>query len=120
MNENEKQSLHLSATTPKSFKKPLTNSKPSNTNEQGRKRGRPTKVEVEERKKKAEQEAKLRFNVTIPAAPMAPKFDLYDAQNVVFKPNDGPQTEFLSAIERQVLFGGAAGGKADSSYRHLF
>ena len=80
------------------------------TGVQGRKRGRPTKQEVEERKKAAEKEAKLRFNVTVPATPVAAKFDLYDAQNVVFKPNEGPQTEFLSAAERQVLFGGAAGG----------
>lgn len=80
------------------------------TSVQGRKRGRPTKLEVEERKKAAEKEAKLRFNVTVPATPVAAAFDLYDAQNVVFKPNAGPQTEFLSASERQVLYGGAGGG----------
>jgi hypothetical protein len=31
-------------------------------------------------------------------------------QNVVFKPNVGPQTKFLAASEREVLYGGAAGG----------
>ena len=31
-------------------------------------------------------------------------------ENVVFHPNDGPQTEFLAAPERDVLYGGAAGG----------
>ena len=31
-------------------------------------------------------------------------------QNVVFKPNEGPQTEFLAAGEREVLYGGSAGG----------
>jgi len=30
--------------------------------------------------------------------------------NVLFKPNDGPQTDFLAAPELDVLFGGAAGG----------
>ena len=30
--------------------------------------------------------------------------------NVIFKPNDGPQTDFLAAPERDVLYGGAAGG----------
>ena len=30
--------------------------------------------------------------------------------NVVFKPNPGPQTEFLAAGEREVLYGGSAGG----------
>ena len=29
---------------------------------------------------------------------------------VVFAPNEGPQTEFLAASEREVLYGGAAGG----------
>ena len=31
-------------------------------------------------------------------------------QNVVFKPNPGPQTSFLAASDREVLYGGAAGG----------
>tara|TARA_R100001510_G_C7648074_1_gene205396 strand:- start:180 stop:2060 length:1881 start_codon:yes stop_codon:yes gene_type:complete len=31
-------------------------------------------------------------------------------QEVVFSPNAGPQTEFLAASEREVLYGGAAGG----------
>lgn len=30
--------------------------------------------------------------------------------NVIFKPNPGPQTNFLAASEREVLYGGAAGG----------
>jgi hypothetical protein len=44
------------------------------------------------------------------AEPIAAAYDVEVAQNVVFKPNAGPQTEFLAATERQVLFGGAAGG----------
>jgi len=31
-------------------------------------------------------------------------------ENVIFAPNDGPQTEFLAAGETDVLYGGAAGG----------
>lgn len=31
-------------------------------------------------------------------------------QAVIFAPNPGPQTEFLAASEREVLYGGAAGG----------
>lgn len=31
-------------------------------------------------------------------------------ENVIFRPNPGPQTEFLAAGEREVLYGGAAGG----------
>ena len=30
--------------------------------------------------------------------------------NVIFRPNPGPQTNFLAASEREVLYGGAAGG----------
>lgn len=41
-------------------------------------------------------------------------FDLVEqhkkTQEVVFAPNEGPQTEFLAASEREVLYGGAAGG----------
>ena len=31
-------------------------------------------------------------------------------QNVIFAPNKGPQTDFLAAGEREVLYGGSAGG----------
>ena len=30
--------------------------------------------------------------------------------NIIFSPNEGPQTDFLAAPERDVLYGGAAGG----------
>ena len=33
-----------------------------------------------------------------------------DKQEVIFRPNDGPQTDFLAAPETDVLYGGAAGG----------
>ncbi len=36
--------------------------------------------------------------------------DLVEDSEVVFQPNPGPQEEFLSAGERDVLYGGAAGG----------
>ena len=36
--------------------------------------------------------------------------DLVGESEIVFQPNDGPQTDFLSAGERDVLYGGAAGG----------
>ena len=41
----------------------------------------------------------------------APKSIQEDAtKNVIFSPNEGPQTEFLAAGETDVLYGGAAGG----------
>ena len=36
--------------------------------------------------------------------------DVEEHANVLFKPNPGPQTEFLAASEREVLYGGSAGG----------
>ena len=33
-----------------------------------------------------------------------------EIENVIFKPNEGPQTAFLASSEREVLYGGAAGG----------
>ena len=33
-----------------------------------------------------------------------------EPSNIVFQANEGPQTEFLGASEREVLYGGAAGG----------
>lgn len=36
--------------------------------------------------------------------------ELLDNRDVIFKPNPGPQTTFLEAPEREVLYGGAAGG----------
>ena len=33
-----------------------------------------------------------------------------ETANILFKPNPGPQTDFLAASEREVLYGGSAGG----------
>lgn len=33
-----------------------------------------------------------------------------EEQNIIFQPNPGPQTAFLAASDREVLYGGAAGG----------
>ena len=46
----------------------------------------------------------------IPAVAKPPEYDIPTAQNVVFQPNPGPQTEYLASGEREVLYGGAAGG----------
>jgi len=46
----------------------------------------------------------------VPAQSVAPAYDVQEAQDVVFRPNKGPQTDFLSSSEREVLYGGAAGG----------
>lgn len=36
--------------------------------------------------------------------------DNVEEAEIVFKPNEGPQSDFLAASEREVLYGGAAGG----------
>ena len=55
------------------------------------------------KKKEQVQEPKIQELDAIEAVPV-------EEQNVVFKPNEGPQTEFLAAGEREVLYGGSAGG----------
>ena len=64
-------------------------------------------------KKVTEPAIKSETNI-VPAIPMAAAYEVEAAQNIVFQPNPGPQTDFLAATERQVLFGGAAGGKVNT------
>ena len=47
---------------------------------------------------------------TVPAQVKPAEFDPVAAQNVIFQPNPGPQTQYLASSEREVLYGGAAGG----------
>ncbi len=90
MSENVKKQLLLNVGLPNDLPK---RSKKSRTSK--RKKSEPTQV------KKVE---------AVPAKPIAPAYDVQEAQDVVFKANDGPQTDFLSSSEREVLYGGAAGG----------
>ena len=55
------------------------------------------------KKKEQVQEPKIQEVSEIEAVPI-------EEQNIIFKPNAGPQTEFLAAGEREVLYGGSAGG----------
>ncbi|BCV04024.1 MAG: hypothetical protein CM15mV78_090 [uncultured marine virus] len=55
------------------------------------------------KKKEQVQEPKIQEVSEVEAVPI-------EEQNVIFKPNAGPQTEFLAAGEREVLYGGSAGG----------
>lgn len=48
--------------------------------------------------------------LTVPAQASPEKIEVKKAQEVIFQPNPGPQTDFLSAPEQEVLYGGAAGG----------
>jgi len=45
-----------------------------------------------------------------PAESLPVPISVEKAQEVIFQPNPGPQTDFLSSSEQEVLYGGAAGG----------
>jgi hypothetical protein len=95
--KNVEKHLQLSASLPSGSKKRLTKSKSSK-----RKVQEPTPIPAETIEVEDKQ--------TVPAQVKAAEYDVEEAQNIVFKPNPGPQTFFLSASEREVLYGGAAGG----------
>ena len=46
----------------------------------------------------------------VPAEVIREPIEVEQAQKIIFQPNKGPQTDFLSSNEREVLYGGSAGG----------
>ena len=48
------------------------------------------------------------FMATLPAS--VKEAIVEDQHELIFSPNEGPQTDFLAAPEKEVLYGGAAGG----------
>jgi hypothetical protein len=64
-------------------------------------------VQERQKKKAKEEKAKPKPEVNIKESE---DLALEEKHNILFKPNKGPQTEFLAASEREVLYGGAAGG----------
>jgi len=57
------------------------------------------------------KEAKAEGKITTTTTDELPKaLRAVAEENVIFRPNDGPQTDFLAASETDVLYGGAAGG----------
>ena len=92
----EKDLLRLNASMPSGSKKRYVRSKSSKKKD----------LDVTPTKRK-----KTTTTTILPPAQVRPaQYDVQEAQNVVFKPNPGPQTEFLASSEREVLYGGAAGG----------
>ena len=55
------------------------------------------------------QETQLLTEDIIKSAPKTVQ-DHISQQNIIFRPNNGPQTEFLASSEREVFYGGARGG----------
>jgi len=95
LSENVRKQLQLNANLPQGSKRRYKKSKSSNKKKQ----------ELTPEPQKQEPEI-----VTVPAEVIAEPFEVQQAQDVVFKPNEGPQTDFLASSEREVLYGGAAGG----------
>ena len=56
------------------------------------------------------KEAKSEGKITTTTADLPKALRTVAEENVIFRPNDGPQTDFLAASETDVLYGGAAGG----------
>ena len=76
-----------------------------------------TKLELSEnglsmprRQSKKRKPSKKKDSVQKPSVVEVERVDDEESLNVVFKPNTGPQTQFLAAGEREVLYGGSAGG----------
>ena len=55
-------------------------------------------------------EAKAEGKITTETVELPKALRTVAEENVIFRPNDGPQTDFLAASETDVLYGGAAGG----------
>ena len=60
--------------------------------------------------KKSAEEGQVVTKDELSLIPKAVQEEIDKGHYVVFHPNDGPQTEFLAADEKDVLYGGAAGG----------
>ena len=99
MTKDVKKQLLLNADLPKGSKKPSRKSRSLKKAGSGR-----------TQKKNSKTETVTTPLETVAAEAKAPEFDVEAAQSVVFKPNPGPQTDFLSSSEREVLYGGSAGG----------
>jgi len=89
LNENVRQTLKMHGTTPNATKK------------------RKQKRSVLKKKDSVQSEKKPK---TVPATVLPEPIEIEKAQEVIFRANPGPQTDFLSASEQEVLYGGAAGG----------
>ena len=69
------------------------------------------RANIQERKRKEKKATKDTPSTKIKITETEPEsLALEQEHNILFKPNEGPQTTFLASAEREVLYGGAAGG----------
>ena len=97
MSSPTKENLQLIASLPTGTKKRSSKRKPT-TKDSVTTSPNTSTVEDTTESKPALVEAKMEVLMTRPV----------ETQNVIFRPNPGPQTDFLAASEREVLYGGAA------------
>ena len=96
----------------------LSVSGPSGTKRRSRKRKSLSGPDLAREKREAQQKAqtaqskepKIEVRVDPQAEDEFEPIRPEETNNIIFRPNAGPQTEFLAASEREVLYGGAAGG----------
>ena len=71
-----------------------------------------TKVlaKLEDESQKPTNEGKIVTEDDLSLIPKAVQDEINKGSHVVFHANEGPQTQFLAADEKDVLYGGAAGG----------
>ena len=105
MNSPSDAKLQLTATLPEGSKKPLSKRKSTKrVSAQTKKQATPSKIATV-------QSPIVIADATGSAASSDSASDFNEGDyNIIFKPNPGPQTDFLSASEKEVLYGGAAGG----------
>jgi len=102
VNSPVKEKLQLTATLPEGSKKQSRPRKATSKNSNGQSKQSSSKETTTP--PSSTKQPNLITETTIP-------FDTqYATEDVVFKPNVGPQTSFLAAAEREVLYGGSAGG----------
>lgn len=68
-----------------------------------------TRIKAEQAKRRLDRASKKISTDSIVTSEYTEK-DIDDNREVAFKPNPGPQTDFLAANEREVFYGGARGG----------
>ena len=98
MSDHTKDGLQLTATLPTGTKKRSTKRKPT------KKELAPKPAIVISTANNTEDSQNNPSPILVKEEPVV------EQQNIIFKPNVGPQTFFLAAAEREVLYGGAAGG----------
>jgi len=97
-NESAQAKLKLTKSGLPSMKKPSTNLKQ-------------LRASIRARKKLQNQTQKSEENKTEkPTSETASEPTLQEKHNIIFEPNKGPQSQFLACSDREVLYGGAAGG----------